>query len=138
MFRTIYLVQPLKPRLTWNLALCILFGVTKCPISSFAQSDAGAIQRTVTNRGSGGPATLPNPDAVQEVEIETSDSSAKLSEPRTGIITTESKTNHLHGGVSRVRRITRLAQQSPDRILPISKGRIMPAMNSMARSAGRR
>lgn len=40
---------------------------------------------------------LPDPDAIQEVNIETADSSARYSSPATAIITTKSGTNGLHG-----------------------------------------
>jgi hypothetical protein len=56
----------------------------------------------LTNRNFGGvgnstQAQLPDPDAVAEVRIETTDTSAQYSEPATGIITTKSGTNSLHG-----------------------------------------
>lgn len=44
-----------------------------------------------------GAAQLPDPDAVQEVRIETTGSSAQFAEPATAIITTKSGTNSLHG-----------------------------------------
>lgn len=42
-------------------------------------------------------AQLPDPDAVQEVRIETSDSGAEFATPATAVITTKSGTNNLHG-----------------------------------------
>jgi len=56
----------------------------------------------LTNRNFGGEgnstqAQLPDPDAVQEVRIETTNTSAMYSAPATGIITTKSGTNSLHG-----------------------------------------
>jgi hypothetical protein len=42
---------------------------------------------------------LPDPDAVQEVRIETTNTSAQYSEPGTAILTTKSGTNSLHGAV---------------------------------------
>jgi hypothetical protein len=56
----------------------------------------------MTNRGFGGEgnsqnAQLPDPDAVQEVKLETSNSSAQFATPATGILTTKSGTNRLHG-----------------------------------------
>jgi hypothetical protein len=56
----------------------------------------------VTNRGFGGEgnstqAQLPDPDSVQEVKIETANSSAQFATPGTAIITTKSGTNQLHG-----------------------------------------
>lgn len=56
----------------------------------------------LTNRNFGGEtnstlAQLPDPDAVQEVRLETTNTSAQFSEPGTAIITTKSGTNALHG-----------------------------------------
>jgi hypothetical protein len=56
----------------------------------------------LTNRNFGGEtnasmALLPDPDAVQEVRLETTDASAQYSTPATGVITTKSGTNNLHG-----------------------------------------
>lgn len=56
----------------------------------------------LTNRNFGGEgnstqAQLPDPDAVQEVRLETTNTSAMYSSPATGIITTKSGTNGLHG-----------------------------------------
>lgn len=56
----------------------------------------------LTNRNFGGEvnstqAQLPDPDAVREVRIETTNSSAQFSTPATGIITTKSGTNSFHG-----------------------------------------
>lgn len=41
----------------------------------------------------------PDPDAVQEVRVETTNTSAQYSEPGTAIITTKSGTNQLHGSL---------------------------------------
>ena len=58
----------------------------------------------LTNRNFGGEgnstqAQLPDPDAVQEVRIETTNTSAMYSAPATGIITTKSGTNAIHGSI---------------------------------------
>jgi len=58
----------------------------------------------LSNRNFGGAvnstqAQLPDPDAVQEVRIETANTSAQYSEPGTAIITTKSGTNGLHGSL---------------------------------------
>ncbi len=58
----------------------------------------------MTNRNFGGEGNstqsqLPDPDAVQEVRIETTNTSAQYSAPATGIITTKSGTNGLHGSL---------------------------------------
>lgn len=44
-------------------------------------------------------AQLPDPDSVQEVRIETTNTSAMYAEPATAIITTKSGTNSLHGSL---------------------------------------
>lgn len=58
----------------------------------------------VINRGSGGIAQggttnsqLPDPDSVQEVRVETTNTSARYATPGTGTITTKSGSNLLHG-----------------------------------------
>jgi len=56
----------------------------------------------MTNRNFGGEAnsaqaTLPDPDAVQEVRFETVNSSAQFATPATVILTTKSGTNSIHG-----------------------------------------
>jgi hypothetical protein len=56
----------------------------------------------MTNRNFGGEgnstqAQLPDPDAVQEVKIETTNSSAQFATPATAILTTKSGTNQFHG-----------------------------------------
>lgn len=58
----------------------------------------------MTNRNFGGEAnsaqaTLPDPDSVQEVKIETLNSSAQFSTPATAILTTKSGTNQIHGSL---------------------------------------
>ena len=55
----------------------------------------------MTNRNFGGEAntaqsTLPDPDSVQEVKVETLNSSAQFSTPATAILTTKSGTNQYH------------------------------------------
>jgi hypothetical protein len=58
---------------------------------------------TLTDRQFGGEKQsefqVPNPDAVQEVRIETSASSAEYAEPTTAVLTTKSGTNALHGSL---------------------------------------
>lgn len=58
----------------------------------------------ITNRNFGGERNspqgqLPDPDAVQEVKMDMSNSSAEFAAPATGIITTKSGTNQLHGSL---------------------------------------
>jgi hypothetical protein len=57
-----------------------------------------------TNRGFGGEdnaslSLLPDADSVQEVRMETADANAQYSTPATGIITTKSGTNSIHGSL---------------------------------------
>lgn len=58
----------------------------------------------LSNRNFGGEgnstqAQLPDPDSVEEVRLETTNTSAMYSAPATGIITTKSGTNSLHGSL---------------------------------------
>lgn len=53
----------------------------------------------VTNRDIGGPAPQADPDAIQEVKVETSSSNAMYATPATAVITTKSGTNQLHGSL---------------------------------------
>jgi hypothetical protein len=57
----------------------------------------------MTNRQFGGEqqaqSTLPDPDSVQEVEIQTVNTSAQYSAPATALLTTKSGTNSLHGSL---------------------------------------
>ena len=56
----------------------------------------------LTNRQFGGMmsgVSTPDPDAVQEVQLETTNTSAQYTEPGTAIITTKSGTNQLHGAL---------------------------------------
>lgn len=56
----------------------------------------------LTNRQFGGMmqgVSTPDPDAVQEVQVSTTNNSAQYTEPGTAIITTKSGTNHVHGAV---------------------------------------
>jgi len=51
------------------------------------------------SQGSSTQAQLPDPDSVQEVRVETTNTSAQFSEPATAIITTKSGANALHGSL---------------------------------------
>ena len=51
------------------------------------------------NRDAGGPATQPDPDAIQEVKTDTNSSNAMYATPATAVITTKSGTNGLHGSL---------------------------------------
>jgi len=82
----------------------------------------------MTNRNFGGArnsdlAQLPDPDAVQEVKIETLNSGAQFATPATAIITTKSGTNQLHGTLFHTMRnnaigIARARQNAPDFAAP--------------------
>jgi hypothetical protein len=82
----------------------------------------------MTNRNFGGvsssaQATLPDPDSVQEVKIETLNSSAQFATPATAIITTKSGTNQFHGSLFETHRnnaigIARARQDPPDFAAP--------------------
>lgn len=53
----------------------------------------------LADRNFGGATIQPDPDAVQEVKIETTNSNAKFTTPATAIVTTKSGTNSLHGSL---------------------------------------
>jgi hypothetical protein len=53
----------------------------------------------IDNRDYGGPSTQADPDAIQEVKVETSSSNAMYAAPATAVITTKSGTNSLHGSL---------------------------------------
>jgi len=53
--------------------------------------------RNFGGEGNSTQAQLPDPDSVQEVRVETTNTSAMYAEPATAIITTKSGTNSLHG-----------------------------------------
>jgi len=82
----------------------------------------------LTNRNFGGEgnstqAQLPDPDAVQEVRVETTNTSAMYSSPATGIITTKSGTNSLHGSLFETARnngtgIAKLRQNAANFVAP--------------------
>ena len=65
----------------------------------YSQDGAPMTNRNFGGEGNSAQATLPDPDAVQEVKIETLNSSAQFSTPATAIITTKSGTNQIHGSL---------------------------------------
>jgi hypothetical protein len=65
----------------------------------YVQDGAPLSNRNFGGAGNSTQAQLPDPDAVQEVRIETANTSAQYSEPGTAIITTKSGTNGLHGSL---------------------------------------
>lgn len=58
----------------------------------YVQDGAPMVDRDV-----GGSSLLPDPDAIQEVRLDSADSTAQFATPGTAIITTKSGTNQLHG-----------------------------------------
>ena len=65
----------------------------------YVQDGAPMTNRNFGGEGNSTQATLPDPDAVQEVRMETTNSSAQFATPATGIITSKSGTNSLHGSL---------------------------------------
>jgi hypothetical protein len=95
---------------TPGLGSCSQQGAGACPNGLAAQAmEYVADGVTTTNRQFGGeqaeePGTalnsqLPDPDAIQEVQVETTGVGAQYSTPAVGIITTKSGTNSLHGAM---------------------------------------
>lgn len=76
----------------------------------------------LSNRNFGGvnptQAQLPDPDTIQEVRMETANSGAQYATPGTGIITTKSGTNMLHGS---------LFETARNNAIGIAKGRQDPS-----------
>ena len=65
----------------------------------YTQDGAPMTNRNFGGEGNSSQAQLPDPDAVQEVKIETINSSAQFATPATAILTTKSGTNQLHGSM---------------------------------------
>jgi carboxypeptidase family protein len=63
----------------------------------YSQDGAPMTNRNFGGEGNSAQATLPDPDSVQEVKIETLNSTAQFATPATAIITTKSGTNQFHG-----------------------------------------
>ncbi len=93
------------------------------------QRDAGLTEQgmeyvadgvSLNNRYSGvlTQSSLPDPDSVQELRVDTSDASAQFQTPATGIITTKSGTNTLHGT---------LFETARNNAFGVAKGRQNPA-----------
>ena len=64
----------------------------EAPAFEYIQDGAALVDRNF-----GGASLLPDQDSIQEVRVETSNSSAKLDRPATAILTTKSGTNSIHG-----------------------------------------
>ena len=63
----------------------------------YVQDGAPLTNRNFGGEGNSTQAQLPDPDAIQEVRLETTNSNAQFATPATGIITSKSGTNSLHG-----------------------------------------
>src|SRR5262245_5773944 len=63
----------------------------------YSQDGAPMTNRNFGGEGNSDKATLPDPDSIQEVKIETLNSTAQFATPATAIITTKSGTNQFHG-----------------------------------------
>ncbi|GGA78898.1 hypothetical protein GCM10011507_32700 [Edaphobacter acidisoli] len=72
----------------------------------------------IDNRDYGGPSTQTDPDAIQEVRVETSASNAMYATPATAVITTKSGTNSLHGSLFETARNNGLAGPAKSRANP--------------------
>ena len=103
---------PMNGRNLLNLAADVTPGLASCAQDSNGQCAGGLLGYgmeyvadgvTLQGREFGGSHVgaqqFPDPDAVQEVRLETIGTSAQYSAPATGIITTKSGTNTLHGGL---------------------------------------
>jgi hypothetical protein len=65
----------------------------------YVEDGAPMVNRNFGGEGNSTLGQLPDPDAVSEVRLETTDSNAEFATPATGIITTKSGTNALHGSL---------------------------------------
>ena len=84
----------------------------------YTQDGAPMTNRNFGGEGNSAQAQLPDPDSVQEVKIETLNSSAQFSTPATAILTTKSGTNSVHGS---------LFETARNNALGIAKARQNPA-----------
>ena len=89
----------------------------------YVQDGAALTNRNFGGVGNSTQAQLPDPDAVQEVRMETTNTSAMYSSPATGIITTKSGTNGLHGSAFETARnnyvgIGKARQDKPTMVAP--------------------
>jgi hypothetical protein len=78
---------------------------------SLANRNFGGVDNSTQNQ-------LPDPDSVQEVRVETTNTSAMYAEPATAIITTKSGTNSVHGS---------LFETARNNAIGIAKSRSNPA-----------
>ncbi|HEV2322722.1 MAG TPA: carboxypeptidase-like regulatory domain-containing protein [Terracidiphilus sp.] len=103
---------PMNGRNILNLAAAVTPGLGSCAQDANGQCAGGLLGYgmeyvadgvTLQGREFGGGHTgqdqFPDPDSIQEVRLETIGTSAEYSTPATGIITTKSGTNALHGGL---------------------------------------
>jgi hypothetical protein len=105
-------------------ALYTLAGESTPGLESSGQRANGLLQQALeyvsdgvplTNRqlGSLTQASLPDPDSVQEVRIETTNTSALYATPATAVITTKSGTNSLHGTLFETARNNAIGNAKP-------------------------
>jgi hypothetical protein len=111
---------------TPGLESCSNNATGTCPNGLFGQAlEYVADGATLTNREYGGEhvglGQLPDPDAIQEIRIETSGVGAEFATPAAGIITTKSGSNSLHGS---------LFETSRNSFWGIAKSRSNPAIYS--------
>ena len=103
---------PMNGRNLLTLAADVTPGLSSCSQDSNGQcaggllgygmeyvADGVTLQGREFGGGHVGAMQYPDPDAVQEVRIETIGTSAQYATPATGVITTKSGTNSLHGGL---------------------------------------
>ena len=79
----------------------------------YTQDGAPMTNRNFGGAGNSTRAQLPDPDAVQEVKIETLNSSAHFATPATAIITTRSGTNQIRGSLFETHRNNALGIARP-------------------------
>lgn len=103
---------PMNGRNILNLAAAVTPGLGSCAQDANGQcaggllgygmeyvADGVTLQGRQFGGGHVGQAQFPDPDSIQEVRLQTIGTSAQYSTPATGVITTKSGTNSLHGGL---------------------------------------
>jgi hypothetical protein len=84
-----------------------------------------------------GSSQMPDPDSVQEVRVETTGAGAQFATPATGILTTKSVTNGIHGTLFETARNNASASPGAGQILPTSSRLRISAMSLVLPPAGR-
>ncbi|HVU45187.1 MAG TPA: TonB-dependent receptor [Terracidiphilus sp.] len=103
---------PMNGRNILNLVAAVTPGLGSCAQDSNGQcaggllgyameyvADGVSLQGREFGGGHTGADQFPDPDSIQEVRLETIGTSAQYATPATGVITTKSGTNSLHGGL---------------------------------------